>query len=506
MTLLVILLVAEMAYSSGRGEPQVVDITHMVGKADGASIDDGWFISYVNKSMEPLGIRVEAVFVPLDQYSTAVRTMLASNSAFDVMWEWSLASILKWTKEGRLLDYGPYLEQFGPNLLRLYSPTDLIAGQFLCRQISFRSVYNHAEYGPVTFVRQDYLDILGMELPVTIDDVETLAVTMKNNAEDLGRDPRRFYPIAASNMWSDWATWLLPAFVSGSPAPEAMVVPPILWPEAREAFRWLNMLYNKSLMPDPAFDLSGVFQMIVNGEVGIIPWCAFCPIAIEHGSLYQDMRDLNVDAKLVPIFPWRRPGQSLYHNDLLGSAGYGRAFISPATTQYPHEVVQYIDYIASKSGRRTMNLGIEGEDWESTSNGRIRRLITDEEYDGRVASIPRRWGVIGPAFRSAPVNAEALNGTKSYAEEYVDWIRSIQFSYPAHRAPVFNLPSPERDRYYYAIEVDFLRVMPRIVTASIDRFDALFDRAIADYRENGGDRIEQEAIANLKWDAIRCCD
>ena len=48
--------------------------------------------------------------------------------------------------------------------------------------------------------------------------------------------------------------------------------------------------------------------------------------------------------------------------------------------------------------------------------------------------------------------------------------------------------------------------MPMIVTASVDRFDALFDEAIAKYRENGGDRIEQEAIANLEWDAIRCCE
>ena len=506
MTSLVILLVAAMAYGSGGNEPQIVEITHMVGAADGASVDDGWFISYVNKSMESLGIAVDAVSVPLDRYSSAVQTMLESDSAPDVMWERSLKSILKWTKEGRLLDYGPYLEEFGTNLLQLYSPTDLIAGQFWCRQSSFRGVHNRAEHGPVTFVRQDYLDILGMKLPVTIDEVETLAVMMKNNAEELGQDPSRFYPIAADNMWSDWARWLLSAFVSERPPLDAMVVPPILWPEAREAFRWLNMLYNKSLMPDPAFDTRGFFQMIVNGEVGIVPWCASCSIAIMYGSLYQEMRNLNPEAKLVPIFPWRRSGQAPYHNDLLGSAGYGRAFISPATTQHPQEVVQYLDYISSESGRRTMNLGIEDEDWESTSNGKIRRLIDDEEYVGRVASISRRWGVIGPASRSAPDNAEALYGTNPYAEEYIDWIRSIQFSYPAHRAPVFNLPSPESDRYYDAIEADFWSVMPTIVTAPIDQFDALFERAIADYRKNGGDRIEQEAIANLKWDAIRCCD
>ena len=368
MRLFVILLVAEMAYSSGSNEPRIVEITHLVGQADGESTDDRWFIEYLNNSMEPMGIRVEAAFVPLDRYSSAVRTILTSDMAFDVMWERSLASILAWTKEGWLLDYGPYLEQFGPDLLQFYLPTDLIAGQFWCRQSSLRRVYNHAEDGPVTLVRQDYLDLLEMDLPVTIDEVEMLAVMMKNNAGALlesGRDPNRFYPIATGNMWSDWATWLLPAFVSARPTLKAMVVPPILWPEAKEAFRWLNMLYNRSLIPEPAFDMRRFVQMIVHGEVGIVPWCASCAIDVFYESLYQEMRNRSPQAKLVPIFPWAPNGGAPYHYDLRGSAGYGRAFISPAKTQHPQEVVRYLDHLSSEAGRRTMNLGIEDQDWEN---------------------------------------------------------------------------------------------------------------------------------------------
>ena len=312
------------------------------------------------------------------------------------MWTWKFppygSQAGEWTLEGGLLDYGPYLEEFGPNLLNLYSEKDLKAGSFYGQQVGFRRLQTTNQWSVQTFIRQDYLDVLGLEQPRTIDEVYELAVTLKANADKLGQDPETFFPIQPRSLQWIPHRYLLSAFLDETPGPERMVVPWQMWPEAKDAARWLNKLYNEGLAADLTVDRTMHGQMVINGQTAIIPWLMHSPIFVGYGDFYNKMVQNNPDAKLEPIYPWTKDTSLPYWNELFGNPGYGLGFITPSNTKHPQQVVQYLDYLASDLGRQTMILGVEGQDWEKTADGGFRRLISPQEVTDRIAWIQAAVG------------------------------------------------------------------------------------------------------------------
>lgn len=511
--LLIVLLalgLATTAFAAGEGEAagEMVVITHMVADRnivppEVGTIDDNWYTQLVDEHLAPLGIDVEIVVFPRAEYDSKVVTLLAAGDAPDVMWTWQVppygTQVGEWTLEGGLLDYGPYLEEFGPNLLKLYTEKDLKAGSYYGQQVGFRRLQTALQWSVQTFIRQDYLDVLGLEQPRTIDEVYELAVTLKANADQLGQDPETFFPIQPPQLHWIPERYLLSAFLDEAPGPERMVVPWQMWPESKEAARWLNKLYNEGLAADLTVDRTLHGQMVINGQTAIIPWAMHSPIFVGYGDFYNKMVQNNPDAKLEPIFPWTKDTGLPYWNELWGNPGYGLGFITPSYTKHPQQVVQYLDYLASDLGRQTMILGVEGQDWEKTADGGFRRLISPQEVTDRIAWIQPQWEVLSLAFPdSAALNGQALYGTQFRGAEYVEWVRYAEANYPVHPAPVVSLPVPERNRSWGAINGDWANALPKILVASPEEFDAIWDAAIKAFRDNGGDAVAVEAVANYE--------
>ena len=100
-------------------------------------------------------------------------------------------------------------------------------------------------------------------------------------------------------------------------------------------------------------------------------------------------------------------------------------------------------------------------------------------------------------FARASLNAKVLYGTMAHADEFLLWTDEVEAAgnYPR---PIINLPNPARDRYFGVIEGEWRDALPKLITAPESEFDALFDEAVAAYRANGGDEVEQEALANYR--------
>ena len=512
---MLVLLIAAAAFATGSEETasvEPVEIIHMVADRniippEEGTIDDNWYTRLVNERLAPLGITVSIIGFPRWEYDAKVATFLASGDAPDVMWSWAFppysGNIPKWSKEEGLLDYGLYLEEHGPNILQLYSEKDLQAGQYDGKQTALKRLQTQGQWGIQTFVRQDYLDILGLEVPTTFDEVSDVMVTMKANADKLGHDPANFWAYATQTSTHEWYKYLLPAFLTSPPDGEKMSIPPQLWPEAKDALRFLNRLYNEGLAPDLTLDTDQSIwkQMLIEGRVGVIPWWTHGPIFTGYGSIYAKMREVNPDARLTAIYPWTSDPDEPYYHDLLGNPGYGLAFISPASTEYPVQVVQYLDYMASDEGRTTIALGIEGEHWEPVGDNDFRRLVDDDTVNNRIAWIQPQWETLALAFDEAGLNAKVAYGSMAHADEYVMWAAE-NGRRGTYTAPVINLPSPARNRYYNIIEGDWKNALAKIVTVPPSEFDAVFDAAITAYRANGGDEVVAEAVANYReWAA-----
>lgn len=505
--ILVVALTAGTAFGAGQRAAttdEIVEITHMVADRglvppEVGSLEDNWYLDTVNERLSALGIRVGVQVFPRGEYDSRVATMMAARTAPDVMWTWSFPQIGEWTQQGGLLDYGPYLDEFGPNIRALYTPEDLMAGTFYDKLTTLKRIQTPAQWGFLTFARQDYLDTLGLDAPRSVDELYDVLVTLKENAHVFGQDPREFYPFAVRQTSMEWQRFVLPAFTSGRPDPERLAIPPQLWPEAKDALRFLNRLYNEGLMPDLTLDTDDSIwkQMIISGQTAIYPYWTHGPIFTGYGRIYENAVRTNPEAEFVPIFAWAQDSDEPYYHDFYGNSRYGLGFITPSATRHPQQVVQYLDYLASEEGYQTVTMGIEGEHWERTQVGGFRRLVDEETVSAMIGWIQPGFETLSLAFRSAALNAQALYGGMAYSDEYVEWTDQIE-QFGNHPAPVVNLPTPARDRYFAVIEGDWNDALAGIITAPETAFDQRFDAAIAEYLANGGAEVRDEAIANYR--------
>ena len=511
--LLIVLLalgLATSAFAAGEGEAAgaMVVITHMVADRnivppEVGTIDDNWYTQLVDEHLAPLGIDVDIVVFPRAEYDSKVVTLLAAGDAPDVMWTWKFppygSQAGEWTLEGGLLDYGPYLEEFGPNLLNLYSEKDLKAGSFYGQQVGFRRLQTTNQWSVQTFIRQDYLDVLGLEQPRTIDEVYELAVTLKANADKLGQDPETFFPIQPRSLQWIPHRYLLSAFLDETPGPERMVVPWQMWPEAKDAARWLNKLYNEGLAADLTVDRTMHGQMVINGQTAIIPWVMHSPIFVGYATSQHKMVQNNPDAKLEPIYPWTKGYQSTLLERALWQSGLRARLHHPLQHQASPAGGAVPRLPGLRPGPADDDPRRRRQDWEKTADGGFRRLISPQEVTDRIAWIQPQWEVLSLAFPdSAALNGQALYGTQFRGAEYVEWVRYAEQNYPVHPAPVVSLPVPERNRSWGAINGDWNNALPKILVASPEEFDALWDAAIKAFRDNGGDAVAVEAVANYE--------
>ena len=504
MSILLGMLLAVSVFGTGEGEGatgEIVEITHMVADrgivpAEVGTLQDNWFVDLVNERLAPSGVKLGVVVFPRGEYSAKVNTMMAAGTAPDVMWTWSFDQVGKWTQEGGLLDYAPYLDEHGPNIRTLYSQEDLAAGTFDGKLTGLRGIQTWAQWARMTFARQDYLDALGLDAPQSVDELYQVLVALKENAAALGQDAESFYPFT---MWSsgEWSYYVIPAFTDGEPDPGRLNIPPPLWPEAKDGLRFLNKLYNEGLMFDDSLDSDSSIRkaLMIDGKAAIIPWWTHGPIFTGYGAIYEKMRTVNPHARLVPIFPWgQNPGD---HKLFFNVGRYNLLFITPSATEHPEAVVKYLDYMASEEGYQTMTIGVKGEHWEATADGGFRRLIDDATVTSQISWIQPCFATLSLPFDRASLNAKVLYGTMAHADEYLVWTDQVERAgnYPP---PVVNLPTPARDRYFGVIRGEWRDALPKIITAPESEFDALFDQALAAYRANGGNEVEQEAITNYR--------
>ena len=498
------MLIAVSGFGAGEGEGaagEVVEVTHMVADrgivpAEVGTLQDNWFVDKMNETLAPSGVKVGIVVFPRGEYGAKVNTMMAAGTAPDVMWTWSADQVGKWTQEGGLLDYGQYLDELGPNIRKLYTEEDLATGTFYGKLTALRRIQTWAQWARTTLARQDYLDALGLDPPESVGELYDVLVELKENAEALGHDRESFYPFT---MWGtgEWSYYVIPAFTDGEPAPERLAVPPALWPEAKDGLRYLNKLYNEGLMFDDSLDSDSSIRkaIMIDGKAAIIPWWTHGPVFTGYGAIYEKMRTVNPHARLATIFPWgQQPGESkLFFN----VGRHGLMFITPSATKHPEAVMTYLDYLASEEGYRTMTIGIKGEHWEPTADGGFKRLIDESAVTRLISWIQPCFEVLSLPFERASLNAKVLYGTMAHADEFLVWTDEVEAAgnYPR---PIINLPNPARDRYFGVIEGEWRDALPKIITASESEFDALFDQAVAAYRANGGDEVEQEALANYR--------
>lgn len=377
--------------------------------------------------------------------------------------------------DGYILDLTPYLEEYAPNYLAAVknaSPdvqkvvkTD--SGRYACIQTIYQT-----EQPPWfgLMIRQDWLDELGLDIPVTVDEWEETLVAFK---EKKGASaPLSLSSNSNSILYMGTGLGLYGADMSDGWYQIDNEAKYFFYsdPEAgRETLTMLNRWYSKGLI-DPDFttaELFGDSVLVNNGMTG-----AFSSIYTFPTSLFAAATQdgAKFTAALPPV---RKEGDTMKYRT--ANQAFGYSLVISADCKNPELAIRWIDYLFSEEGSLLANYGIEDETFTIVDGKpQFTELMTDNP-DGLTFDESLRYYTLAPGFPSVYSDwSRELNGVP---EEYIAMMDVWGIPDASCRYPDGATMSAEENQEYSNIFTDLKTYVNETVLAfitgnkSLDEYD-----------------------------------
>lgn len=397
---LMVVTVASIGYAAGQREATAPeDLTLRVLFRAFTAYEPG---SEVQRHMEDtLGFKIDFDVRPALEYVQATQTILASGDYPDIMEAWfadATREIRELAEDRVIIALDELLELHGPNVLEArpyegnwYRPLP----DGLTYSIPARFNTYGAEY--LWFVRQDYLDNLGLEVPTTLEEFRSVARALTFDDPNLsGRDDT--YGIDAgwpAHARSSMIQNVLAAhgvmmdhwqFVDGE-LTHWMVNPGTL-----DALKFMRELYLDGVV-DPEFALQQRPAWLDNMRAGRygMQWWWSTHIDANASEWWGEFVRNQPEARISFIPPFPGPDGELR------MPGGGVEVRNPSllifdSTPEPNRVaaMQFVNYLGSEEGAITTAYGIEGQHHE-WRDGELVSFVTGSEAQARAGTYLFAW-------------------------------------------------------------------------------------------------------------------
>ena len=482
------------------------------GNDGGSDPENNDYTEYIKKGMlEDHNVEVTFKKVPRWTEVDEINNLLAAGTAPDVCVTYSYPTIQTYANMGGVIDLAPYVEQYKndlPNLWNWLGDTNINwdkdpkTGNLWCVEAKL-AVSNRV----LTFVRQDWLDKLGMKAPTTKAEFEKMLVAFKDNASTLlGSDADKMVPYSVSYDVGWRAATLIESFLDPKMSDKEYYVNgfddrKLTQNGTKEGVRLLNKWYNMGLMwNDFAQYGSGDTtedDMMKAGFVGAFTHNWDYPFRNGDDSINANLkRNVGPDAKFVAIDPFEDKNGA--HTKFVPGPIDRKVFF-PATNKEPLASMLYLDWISDPEHIQYLQIGEEGVTHVKTADGAIQTQAAT-----------------GNAIMNSGMNIDytiTVNGLKLTSEELTNKSRAL--NYP-------GIPAEDVIRAHTMANTD-LRVGKNVnvgvisaeegvgdtlsskrdiaydkaVVASTADFDKVWDEELKNYLSAGGQAIIDERTE--KW-------
>jgi len=444
--------------------------------------------------------------------------LLAEGIAPDVCYTYNFGGINEFAAQGAITDLAPLFADSGdlfPNLWnwlgggRLYANMDRDTGEIW--SFMTRMAYNQ-RYIP--FVREDWVNALGMSLPTNVDEFEALLLAFRDNAELLlGSDASQMIPL---HMTSDpgWvAGQMIGSFIPDSITDKDLYVygwggeRNWFYPGIKEGVRYLNRWFNEGLI-HPDFALFGTGDdtpdnFIKAGFVGAVASHSFDQpyrdgLTGWNGSIQEQFGEA---ANFVAVDTFRNDA-GIYRK-LLGP-GNDRGMFIPATSTEPIAALMYLDMLSRPEIRFVLQLGWEGINHEVMPNGAFRAIPVEDEASpfrmrsGRnhdIAIVTHSGGLsLEPVVSAAQEAATAALAYEGVDPRLIEIARAVQ-SNGVRENHAGNLATIESEQGITDLTDMGNAVFVRAMAASVEEFDSVFDFEMNQLLERFGNAVIAERRA-----------
>ncbi len=483
------------------------------GNDGGSDPTNNMYTEYIKKGMlEDHNVEVEFVKVPRWTEVDEINNLLAAGTAPDICVTYSYPTIQTYADMGGVLDLSGYVEDYKadlPNLwdwlgeTNIYWDKDPVDGTIWAIE---GKLANNNRIN--TFVRQDWLDALGLSAPTTKAEFEEMLIAFKDNADTLlGADADKLIPYSVSYDVGWRAATLIESFIDPDITDKEYYVNgfddrKLTQNGTKEAVRLLNKWYNAGLMWDN-FALYGSGDtteddMMKAGYVGAFTHNWDYPFRNGEDSINANLkRNVGENACFVAIDPFEDSKGT--HTKYVSSTAGDRKIFFPTTNDEPLASMLYLDWISDPTHIEYLQIGDEGVTHNKLENGAVQTIAATGDAimnsgmnidytitcNGQNLSTPELTELF-VANSYAEIDPALVQQASDIARTDAVPAKNVNVGAIEAEANIGDTLSQKRDQVY-----------DNAVIASEADFDSVWDSAIADYLNAGGQAIMDERAE--KW-------
>lgn len=484
------------------------------GNDGGSDPTNNMYTEYIKKGMlEDHNVEVEFVKVPRWTEVEELNNLLAAGTAPDVCVTYSYPTILTYAQMGGVTDLSTYVADYAddiPNLWNWLGETNMYWDQDPTDGTLWAIEGKLATTNRVnTFVRQDWLDQLGLTAPTTTEDFEAMLIAFKDNADKLlGADASKMVPYSVSYDVGWRAATLIESFIDPKISDKEYYINgfddrKLTQNGTKDAVKLLNKWYNAGLMWNN-FALYGSGDTTEDdnmkaGYVGAFTHNWDYPFRNGEDSINANLaRNVGEDAKFVAIDPFDDAAGT--HTKYVSSTAGDRKIFFPNTNDEPLASMLYLDWISEPEHIEYLQIGDEGVTHNVLESGAIQTVAaTGDAIMNSGMNIDYTITCNGlhladdaltdlsKAYSYAEIDPALVEEANKIAQTDKKPAKNVNVGAIEAESGVGDTLSAKRDQAY-----------DNAVIAAEADFDSTWDSLIQDYLDSGAQAIIDERTA--KWE------
>lgn len=490
------------------------------GNDGGSDPTNNMYTEYIKQGMlADHNVEVEFVAVPRWTEVEEINNLLAAGTAPDICVTYSYPTIQTYADMGGVLDLQSYVkdnESDLPNLWSWLGETNIYWDQDMDNGTLWAIEGKLANSRRIlTFVRQDWLDTLGLKAPTTQAELYDTICAFRDNADTLlGADASKMVPFSISYDVGWRAALLIESQIDPAITDKEYFINgfddrKLTQNGAKEAGRILNKWYNEGLLwKDFAIYSSGDTtedDMIKAGYVGAFQHNWDYPFRNGEDSIQANLQRLvGENAKFVAVDCFEDANGN--HTKYVSSTAGDRKIFFPSTNDEPLASMLYLDWISDPAHIQYLQQGDEGVTHNVLSDGAIEIVAaTGDAIQNSGMNIDYTITCNGIHFVDEDITLKSA--AHNYANvDSADVENAIKLAETdMKRAKNYKTaPIAAEDGMGEALASKRDIIWDTAVTASEADFDAVWDAAMDDYLASGGQAIIDERTT--AWDAVYSTD
>lgn len=455
-------------------------------------IYDSMFTDYFNERMQELyNVSLRFVPVPRSEDVATLNVMLASREAPDMIYTYTESAFFSWAQMGALAPLEEALESYGPNVSEFLDarPGLKELGMYKDTLYAIRGSSADVYRGNQTYIRGDWLEKLGLDMPTTPDEMLEVLRAFKANAQTLGVDT--VVPLSISMGGAISSNRFHDSIISGFGLStdyelvDGKVYPMVANPKFKDYLFFLNTCYQEGLIySEFVTDTDGVkaLEQKERQQVGV--WTSNISQIASENSLNATEAAMANGTEFVYLDAFV-DAQGEQHKIVDSHPGY--CIMVPEYSQRVNEVMLYLDWSATE-GFPAQYYGFEGVHFDWNDKGQPVFNQETRERDGYNFGdqTPIRPVLKNGDYFDAVMPNEHLADIATYAYEMI----------PVNaRSPLMVVYEtlPAQELYDVILSDIAIQGFANVVTSKDPQ--AAYDLFISEYMASGGEQLIEELTA-----------